>query len=89
MPFVLLTSLNLLSLALCVSKLPHTRLLAALFFCLKIKNADFVLLTSFSLFTFHISASPVHIFHAQQQAGHRHAVRRYTALPSSASATAS
>jgi len=33
MPFVLLTSLNLLSLALCVSKLPHTRLLAALFFC--------------------------------------------------------
>ena len=28
--------LNLLSLALCVSKLPHTRLLAALYFCLKL-----------------------------------------------------
>ena len=34
MPFVLLTMLNLLSLALCVSKLPHTRLLAVLYFCL-------------------------------------------------------
>ena len=33
--FVLLTSLNLLPLALCVSKLSHTRLLAALYFCLK------------------------------------------------------
>ena len=34
-PFVLLTLLNLLSLALCVSELPHTRLLADLYLCLK------------------------------------------------------
>lgn len=35
MPFILLTMLNQLSLALCVSKLPHTRLLAVSLFCLK------------------------------------------------------
>ena len=35
---MLLTLLNLLSLALCVSELPHSRLLADLYLCLKMLN---------------------------------------------------
>ena len=42
--YVLLTLLNLLSLALCVSELPHTRLPADLFFCLYPKTTFLCLL---------------------------------------------
>ena len=53
MPFVLLTSLNLLSLGIASSKLVLcAHLLAALFFCLKLKKRVSVHLTSLNQLSF-------------------------------------